>query len=71
MGLEGTGGLDWLSRVFRGPSWGLVIKKKQPMGNQTKRVKRNDEHIERPCLDPNGFLYQNYFLVFLRRDNIA
>jgi hypothetical protein len=45
MGLEGTGGPGWLSRVFRGPSWGLVIKKKQPMGNQTKTVKRNDEHI--------------------------
>ena len=28
MGLEGTGGPGWLSRVFRGPSWGLVIKKK-------------------------------------------
>jgi hypothetical protein len=44
MGLEGTGDLDWLSRVFRGPSRGLVIEKKKG-GNQTKTVKRNDEHI--------------------------
>ena len=28
MGLEGIGGPGWLSRVFRGPSWGFVIKKK-------------------------------------------
>jgi hypothetical protein len=44
MGLEGTGGLGWLSRVFRGPSRGLVIKTKK-VGNQTKIVQRNDEHI--------------------------
>ena len=34
MGLEGIGGPGWLSRVFRGPSWGFVIKKKHTTGCQ-------------------------------------
>ena len=32
MGLEGIGGPDWLSRVFRGPSRGLVIKTERTQG---------------------------------------
>ena len=40
MGLEGTGGPGWLSRVFRGPSWGLVIKKTNRW--ETKRKRSNE-----------------------------
>jgi hypothetical protein len=47
MGLEGTGGPGWLSRVFRGPSRGLVIKKKTIGGkpNENGQTKRRT-HIK-------------------------
>ena len=54
-----------LSRALRGPSRGLSIESKnQPVQNQTKTAKRNGEHIQGPCLDLNGLLYQSYFPMF-------